>query len=294
MVAGSAKPRHAEAPTTVIGVVGLGVLGGTVAEAFSAAGVPTRGFDPYLGIGSKESLAGCSVVFLCVPSPLGEDGAFDLREVWAAARDVADHAQEGTIVANKSTVPPGTCDALAQAFPTLEFAAMPEFLVGARAMETFTRPDRVLIGARSGEAAATLADLMARVAPTAPVVVVGPSEAELAKLCSNAMLAAKVTLANELAEICRRFGVPWSRVQGVVGLDRRIGPDHLSVTPERGFGGSCLPKDLDGLIGTAKAAGHEPRVLEEIAAFNRRVRGKASEERDGIEAYPPTGESRAR
>jgi UDPglucose 6-dehydrogenase len=257
-------------------VVGLGVVGGTVAEAFSAAGVPTRGYDPYLGVGSTESLAGCSVVFLCVPSPVGEEGAFDLREVWSAVREVAEHAA-GSIVAIKSTVPPGTSDALARAFPTLEFASVPEFLVAARPMETFTRPDRVLIGARSGEAAATLVDLMARVAPMAPVVVVGPTEAELAKLCSNAMLAAKVTLANELAEICRRFGVAWSRVQGSVGLDRRIGPDHLTVTPERGFGGPCLPKDLDGLITAAKAAGHDPRILKEIAEFNRRIRGTVTE-----------------
>lgn len=109
----------------------------------------------------------------------------------------------------------------------------------------------------------------------APVVVVDPTEAELAKLCSNALLSAKVAMANELYEICDRYRVKWGRVQAVVGLDRRIGPDHLEVTKERGFGGVCLPKDMDGLVGAALRAGYMPTVLTEIASFNRRIRLEA-------------------
>jgi UDPglucose 6-dehydrogenase len=101
-------------------------------------------------------------------------------------------------------------------------------------------------------------------------------EAELAKLCSNVMLASKVALANELALICERFEVAWPVVQAAVGLDRRIGPDHLTVTPERGFGGGCFPKDLDGLIAAAREAGYAPTLLKEVAAFNRRIRAEAS------------------
>lgn len=266
-----------------IGVVGLGVVGRTVEEAFAGAGLPTKGYDLYRGEGTLEDLASSSVVFLCVPTPPAGSGQHDLSEVWAAVRTLDPHVADGTIVAVKSTVPPGTTDRLSGAFPRLVFASVPEFLVADHPMESFTHPDRVLVGCRSRKAAARLADLMTRVAPFAPVIILRPAEAELVKLCSNAMLAAKVAMANELFEVCSRFGVEWPRVQGVVGLDRRIGPSHLTVTTERGFGGTCLPKDLDGLISAAAGAGYAPGLLEEIAGFNRRIRSGSEE---GLEDGP--------
>lgn len=259
-----------------IGIVGLGVVGGTVARVLEEVGERVAGYDRYLGIGAPQDLAGSEVVFLCVPTPLGEDGSHDLTEVWAATREVEPHLDPGAVIAIKSTVPPGTSDTLAEAFPHLEIACVPEFLVAARPVETFTRPDRVVIGARRHEAADVLIHAMSLVAPTSPIVVVAPLEAELVKLCSNAMLAAKVAMANELSDICARFEVPWSRVQGVVGMDRRIGPDHMTVTPERGFGGACLPKDLDGLIAAARRRGHEPLLLRSIAGFNRAIRHESA------------------
>lgn len=258
-----------------IGVVGLGVVGGTAEAAFRAAGVETRGYDRYRGIGTPAELAPCEVVFLCVPTPSGSDGGHDLAEVAFAVREIEPHLEPGTVIAIKSTIPPGTCKDLAARHPQLEFASVPEFLVASRAVESFVRPDRIVIGARSPQTAATLAGLMKTIAPEAPVIVLEPAEAELVKLCSNAMLAAKVSMANELSDVCARFGVQWSRVQGVVGLDRRIGPDHLTVTEERGFGGECLPKDLDGLIAASRRAGYEPTLLGRIAQFNKSLRPEA-------------------
>lgn len=274
-----------------VGVVGLGVVGGTVARAFAEVGVSVRGYDRYLEIGGPEDLSDCGVVFLCVPTPSNDGEGHDLTEVWSAMREVEPHLHEGTVVATKSTVPPGTSDALAEAFPRLELVVAPEFLVATLPMDTFTHPDRIVIGARSGEAATMVADLLTRVAPTAPVVVLSPTEAELVKLCANAMLAAKVAMSNELFEVCRRFGVAWSRIQGVVGLDRRIGPDHLTVSAERGFGGACLPKDLHGLIAASRAAGYEPALLGETAEFNRRIRGEVQlPNRSG--SQPPSRKAR--
>jgi UDPglucose 6-dehydrogenase len=255
---------------TRMGVVGLGVVGGTLSRAFREAGVAVRGYDSYQGVGRPEHLQGCPVVFLCVPTPSGADGGYDLTELWNAMHSIEPHLGSGTVVVVKSTVPPGTSDRLSAAFPGLTFASMPEFLVADRPAETLTRPDRIVIGCRSARTARILADLMGRIAPTAPVIHLRPTEAELVKLASNAMLSAKV------AEVCDRFGVDWSRVQPGVGLHRRIGLDHLTVSPERGFGGTCLPKDLDGLIAASTAAGYRPAVLEEVASFNRRIRRAAA------------------
>ncbi len=158
-----------------IGVVGLGVVGGTAEAAFRAAGVETRGYDRYRGIGTAADLAPCAVVFLCVPTPSGPDGGHDLTEVAFAVREIEPHLEPGTVIAIKSTIPPGTCDDLAARHPQLEFASVPEFLVASRAVESFVRPDRIVIGARSPETAATLAGLMKTIAPEAPVVVLEPS-----------------------------------------------------------------------------------------------------------------------
>jgi UDPglucose 6-dehydrogenase len=257
---------------STIGVVGLGVVGGTVEAAFKAVGIDTRGYDRYLGIGSPADLAPCSVVFLCVPTPSASDGSHDLTEVARAVHEIEPHLPDGSVIAIKSTVPPGTSDELADRYPRIELASVPEFLVASRAVESFVGSDRVVIGARSPDVGSMLTKLMSKVAVGVPVVIVSPTEAELVKLCSNAMLAAKVSMANELAAVCDRFRVRWTRVQAVVGLDRRIGPDHLTVTPERGFGGECLPKDLDGLIAASRGRGHEPALLDAIAAFNQKVR----------------------
>jgi UDPglucose 6-dehydrogenase len=255
-----------------VGVVGLGMVGGTVSKAFAKAGVDVHGYDRYLGVGSPRSLEGCRVVFLCVPTPASPDGGFDLVEVWEAIREIEPVLADGSIVAVKSTVPPGTIDQLSDSFRRIEFVDLPEFLVAARPDETFKYPDRVVVGARSPEAARILVALMGRIAPEAPALVVRPVEAELVKLCANALLAAKVAMANELADVCAQYGVEWPRVKALVGLDRRIGPDHLSVTPDRGFGGACLPKDLDGLIAAAVSSGGSAPLLSFLADFNRDIR----------------------
>jgi UDPglucose 6-dehydrogenase len=260
-----------------IGVVGLGVVGGALKEALEAKGIEVAGYDPYLGVGAPERLSGCSIVFLCVPTPSAPGGEFDATAVWKAVRDIEADLADGTIVAVKSTVPPGTSDALALDFPQLEFASVPEFLVSTRPLESLTKPDRILIGARTARVADAIAETMRGIAPGAPVLVLTPIEAELAKLFANAMLAAKVSMANELALICERFGVAWANVQPAVGMDRRIGPDHLTVTPERGFGGGCFPKDLAGLIAAAGQAGYDAKLLREVSAFNDRVRADVSD-----------------
>lgn len=258
-----------------VGVVGLGVVGGALKEALEAISIVVRVYDPYQGEGAPERLADCSLVFVCVPTPSTTTGELDTSAVWKAVRDVEANLADGTIVAVKSTVPPGTSAALSSDFPRFEFASVPEFLVAARPVESLTKPDRILIGAGSDTAARIVADVMRRVAPGAPILLLSPSEAELAKLFANAMLAAKVSMANELALICDRFDVPWSNVQAAVGLDRRIGVDHLTVTPERGFGGGCFPKDLDGLIAAARHAGYEASLLSTLSDFNDRVRRAA-------------------
>lgn len=222
-------------------------------------------------------------------TPSLPDGTLDLGEIWSAMREIEPVLQRGCIVAVKSTLPPGTIDRLAATIPRIEFAALPEFLVATNPDETFAHPERVIIGTRSSKVATILGELMGTVAPEAPVIIVEPIEAELAKLCSNVLLAAKVAMANQLGDVCDQYDVSWPRIKAVVGLDRRIGPDHLSVTAQRGFGGTCLPKDLDGLIAAARSAGCAPYLLQAIADFNRRVRADLVKEEASDHLKAPLG-----
>jgi UDPglucose 6-dehydrogenase len=256
-----------------VGVVGLGIVGGALRQALVSADVPMVGYDPYLGEGAPEALVDCTLLFLCVPTPPGRGGELDTTAVWKATRDVEAGLRDGTIVAIKSTVPPGTCDALSADFARFEFASVPEFLVATDPLKTLTCPDRVIVGAASVIARQRIGEVMRKVAPVAPILHLSPLQAELTKLAANAFLAAKVSMANELSLVCERFGVNWTDVQGSVGADRRIGPDHITVSPERGFGGECLPKDLDGLIAaTTRDGGYEPSLLVAIRDFNEALR----------------------
>ncbi|HSX21331.1 MAG TPA: hypothetical protein VLE97_00995 [Gaiellaceae bacterium] len=255
-----------------VGVVGLGVVGGTLRDAFERREIATVGYDPYLGIGARSDLLACGIVFVCVSTPAPSSGGYDLAEVWAASETIAAHASAGTIVAIRSTVAPGTTDRLQIRFPDLRFASVPEFLVAENPAGSFQHADRIVIGTSQQDVYEALAELLMVVIHTSRVLHVMPVEAELIKVCSGALLAAKVAMANELFEVCTRYGVDWRVVQQGVGMDRRIGPSHLTVTDERGFGGACLPKDLDGLITAARLAGYEPTLLARVAGFNRSIR----------------------
>lgn len=270
------EPFEYEAPAlpqelpSAVGVIGLGVVGGTVARALKEAGFEVVGHDPYKDV--FGDLSKCSVAFVCVSTPGTDKGELDGRAVAGAIEEAYQSLPAEAIVAVKSTVVPGTNDALQSNYPNLRFASTPEFLTEAEPDESFANPARIVIGARDGIVAWQLTQILRRTS-RAPVVHCQPIEAELIKLSSNAMLAAKVTMANELSHIAASFGVHWEAVQEGVGLDPRIGASHLNVTPEGGYGGSCFPKDVNGLIVASEDSGYRAELLEKVAGLNRRFRG---------------------
>jgi nucleotide sugar dehydrogenase len=156
----------------------------------------------------------------------------------------------------------------------------PEFLRQGRAISDFLHPDRVVLGGDDPAAIDAVADLYrpvleqtvpgAEPAPRPVLVRTSIEAAEMIKHASNAFLALKVSFANEIANICATGGVDVRDVTEGVGLDRRIGPAHLSAG--LGWGGSCLGKDLGGLIDAARAGGYEPRLLAQAAGVNDRQR----------------------
>lgn len=258
-----------------IGIAGLGFVGGALAQALRMNDIPYAGYDPGKGFPNIELLKDCELIFLVVGTPEVQ-GDLDNEAVHSVVAQLAELCAWNTIVAIKSTVPPGTNDALATAYPNLRFASVPEFLVQAEALDTLLNPDRIVIGARDEVTAGAIANVLLTITNRGELVLVKPIEAELLKLCANTLLASKVAIANELFDICAAYGVEWDAIRPGIGLDSRIGPAHLEVTEERGYGGACFPKDLRGLIAAAERMGRQPNLLRSIERENARVRARVS------------------
>jgi UDPglucose 6-dehydrogenase len=221
-------------------------------------------------------LAGAHVVFITVGTPPRRDGSADTRAIFEVAKDVAKNMDGYQLVVQKSTAPVGTARELlrvmrAHAPKGAEFdvASNPEFLREGAAIETFMRPDRVVIGAETKRAA----DLLKKIYDPlflleTPMVVTTLETAELIKYAANAFLATKISFINEVANLCEQLGADVRVVARGVGMDRRIGSKFLHAGP--GFGGSCFPKDTYALVSMAKKAGEHSGIVSAAIAANER------------------------
>ncbi len=213
---------------------------------------------------------GVTVAMLCVGTPPRSDGEPDLRQLGRAATVVAASATTSVALVVKSTVPPGTCEALelfvggqARDGVRVRVVSNPEFLREGRAVWDFFNPDRVVVGADDPVLGQRVADLYPS---NWPLIQCSRRSAELVKYASNTFLAVKISFANEVAALCEALGADTDKVLGGVGLDARIGEAFLAPGP--GFGGSCLPKDLTGFIAVAESAGRPAEVARAALRAN--------------------------
>ncbi len=219
------------------------------------------------------AVAGAEVALLCVGTPPRDNGQPDLRQLAAATREVAAAATGDLLLVVKSTVPPGTCEALELlAEPTdptfrVRVASNPEFLRESQAVWDFFHPDRVVIGVDEPDLGRLVAELYPRNWPT---LVCNRRSSELIKYAANSFLAVKISFANEIADLCQALGADSERVLSGVGLDSRIGPAFLSPGP--GYGGSCLPKDVSGLVAVAQSVGLPATLARATMQVNEQVR----------------------
>jgi UDPglucose 6-dehydrogenase len=183
----------------------------------------------------EEALAGAEYIFICVGTPSGVDGEADLQYVRMAAESVAKTMKKPLIVINKSTVPVGTGDWVADIIKRsqpepVEFAVVscPEFTREGSALHDFMNPDRVVIGSRDREAAVKVAQL--HLPLRARIVMTDLRTAEMIKYASNAFLATKISFINEIAVICEKLGADVEEVAMGMGFDKRIG----AAVPQRG------------------------------------------------------------
>ena len=210
--------------------------------------------------------AGADFVFLCVPTPQGDDGSANLSYVEKACAQIAPHLKAGAVVVTKSTVPVGSVAVVTGALnrPDTAVVSNPEFLREGRAVNDWLHPDRVVIGGDDRDAAQRVASLYEPLG--APVLITDAASSETIKYACNAFLAAKVSFVNAIANLCQAVGADAVDVIRGMSYDRRIGADHLAPGP--GWGGSCFPKDTSALIRIADAHGYDFALLREVVAAN--------------------------
>jgi len=216
--------------------------------------------------------------FIAVGTPPDQDGSADLDSVMAGARNVGRFMTEYKVVVNKSTVPVGTAeqvsaviaDELAQRRLTIEFSVVsnPEFLKEGAAVDDFMKPDRIVVGGQDARALDLMRELYAPFQRNHErLLIMDVKSAELTKYAANAMLATRISFMNDLANLSESLQADIELVRKGIGSDPRIGFDFLY--PGVGYGGSCFPKDVQALLRTARAAGHELKVVQAAEEVNQ-------------------------
>ena len=254
-----------------------------VHEAGLGERVAAHGGDRLRATTDYGAVRETDVTVLALPTPSTDDGSIDLSVVQAGAESLgaalADKQRDHLVVV-KSTVVPGSTDEVIRprieaggdltAGEDFDIAMNPEFLREGTAVEDFLNPDKVVLGANSERASATLRAVYEPLIEAAdgevPIVDTGIREAEMVKYANNAFLAAKVSLINDIGNVCKEFNVDAYEVADAIGLDDRIGEQFLRSGV--GFGGSCFQKDISAVIAAARDAGYTPQMLEVALEVN--------------------------
>ncbi len=238
-----------------------------------------------------EAVRAGDTIFICVGTPPRQTGEADLSAIDNVARIIATEARTPKLVIEKSTVPAQTGLQLKHALAvysrkngvTFRVASNPEFLREGTAVEDFLHPDRIVVGVEEQSSEEQLREIYRPIlegqfhcpvhtptcppAPTPPMLVTTIASSELIKHASNSFLALKISYANVLADLCERLGANVEEVTRAMGLDPRIGPQFLRAG--LGFGGFCLPKDIQAFIRLAESVGVDFGLLKETERVNR-------------------------
>jgi UDPglucose 6-dehydrogenase len=219
----------------------------------------------------QEGLSGSEYAFIAVGTPSASNGEADLQYVASAAKSIGANMKAPIIIINKSTVPIGTGDLVAdmvknaQTEPiSFSVVSCPEFLREGSAISDFMHPYRTVIGSLHREAAEKVAQL--HLPLRAPIVITDLRTAEMIKYASNAFLATKISFINEIADVCEALGADVKEVAVGMGHDDRIGPAMLDAGV--GWGGSCFPKDVKALTYMAEVNHVTPSILNAVTKVN--------------------------
>lgn len=260
-----------------VGVIGNGFVGSAVANGFNMYDVKVFDKNPNLSTHTLKDVVSQDFVFICVPTPMKDAMGTDcnLSIIESCFKDI-EQIGSNAILIIKSTVPIGTTSKLQSKHNGLNIVHSPEFLTAKLAKEDFLNADRHIIGYTNNESNGVKAlNFFQKAFPNIPCLIMKSIESESVKYIANCFFATKVSFFNEIHLLIEKIGLDWdSIIEGVMG-DRRIGHSHYQVPGhdgDKGFGGTCFPKDINALIATFEKNGINPKVLKSVWSRNLDVR----------------------
>jgi UDPglucose 6-dehydrogenase len=288
-----------------IAVIGQGFVGGSLTTVFAERGFKVwtfdkigkvaEGGDPGNFYGRRpESIAEfchaiedgsqSGIYFVCVPTPMFEDGSADLSIIESVLKELASAdgmPSQHRVAVIKSTVPPGSTERWNKTFASTALRVIfnPEFLTEANALNDMREQNRIVLGGPRPHIN-RVKQVFQTAFPKVPLIKTSSTTAEMVKYVTNCFLATKVALANEMAQVCEALDhqgldIDYDKVVEYAKRDLRLGDSHWSVPgPDgyRGYGGHCLPKDLNSLMFLSKELGIDPKVMKAGWEKNLEVR----------------------
>ena len=258
-----------------IGIVGFGFVGGAVAHGFAQSAelfIYDKYDDSYNTL--KEVVDNSDFIFICVPTPMKEDGSQDLSYLDDAIRSISWLSKGRKIVIIKSTVLPKTTRKYSEEFVNLDFVFNPEFLTERTAKLDFINPSRIVLG--GDESIVDKVEEFYRTRfPVAPIYKTSFEGAELVKYMNNAFFALKISFLNEVFDIADYLDVDFESLRNMWLADYRIANSHTDVPGhdgKRGYGGKCFPKDVNAIIKWAEKNGLNFDTAVAADKVNERVR----------------------
>lgn len=256
-----------------IGIIGAGMVGGTIESCFSSAHTLFV-HDPQRGTELSDLFPHVNCVYISVPTPSSPKGECDVSLV----EQTLEQLPEGTIAIIKSTVIPGTTQRFHDQFPNLKIAYSPEFLVERNRIEDFSNQDFLVVGTHHEDVANLVFDhhRTAGVMRLERLFHTTPTEAELVKYTKNTFNALKVIFANQIYDLSQKLGADYQVIKHIITSDhhQKIGESHLEPIfgANRGFGGKCLPKDTLALSKLAESLGVKYHLLDALQIDNEHLR----------------------
>ena len=257
-----------------IGIVGLGFVGNAVWQSYKDSFFNSIIIDPAKGwYATYQDLIQCSAVFVCVPSPQGDDGSCDTSILESVLKELKAVDYTGVII-SKVTAPPDVYSRLQKEYPNLVHA--PEFLTAANAIADYQNGKFAFIGG-AVSAYRNEAERIIKIGQTQLESVRHCSiqEASMVKYILNCYLATKVIFMNEVSKLAETMGCDWNVLQGLIECDNRVGNTHMQVPGpdgQFGFGGMCFPKDTSAMLKFAELAEQQMNVLDAAVKKNTLLR----------------------
>lgn len=260
-----------------IGIIGQGFVGNAVYQKFkNYFDILTYDIDETKCNSDFHYIKkGCDTIFLCLPTPMYEDGTCNTSIVEIMLSQINGYGPNKSYdIVIKSTIPPGTTEEWNKRFEKLNIVFNPEFLTEANAVSDYENQNRIILGGPR-PATTRLKRIFTKVFPKAHIIKTGSRHAEMVKYVTNAFLATKVSFANEMYQICQALDIDYDKVIEYAQHDDRLGTSHWAVPGpdgDFGYGGHCFPKDVKALISLANKYSLDPKILTAVDSKNNDVR----------------------